>query len=178
MKTSTIIAIAAGGLVVAAVTVTLVVSATNRGNSVKPEKAATAQTAPAPVRGNGLRNSPRIPRPPKVAAPQGKDLREPQPIKSADYVKNAIRFGVQKAPDTKLPIARMAQMPVSGPSAADRIVGRAQTLRAQGKNAEATKLLKNSLLTETNPYYRKLLENAIREDQQANRRPPDGAQFK
>lgn len=171
MKTSTIIGIAAGGLVLAAVATTLVVSSLNRAEQPAASPATVEAPELVPAAGpSAVRNSPRIPRQPSTF--QGtKELQAPEPIKASDYVRNAVKLGVQPRRPGAAPAVTGRQMPVSGPVAPDRTIAKATALRKEGRFDEASKLLRNALMTETNPYYRKLLENEIKAGATTDRKP-------
>ncbi len=62
-------------------------------------------------------------------------------------------------------------LPDSGPTSADRVIDKARELRDEGRAAEAEKLLNNALLTERNPYARRLITNEIGESSRMVRSP-------
>lgn len=158
MKTPLVVGLSVGAVVVAAI-VTVVIVAPNHDVPVpKVTKKPAAAAVPAPAK--------------PVAAPVtrqhigqysgGTDLKPPEPVKSSDYEPRKVTPDIRNIKDPRSAETAGVMMPVSGPAAADRVVGRARMLKKEGRAGEATKLLNNAMRTETNPYYRKLIENEIK----------------
>jgi len=158
VKTPLIIGLSVGAVVVAAVVTVIVASPRHDAPRYKPSEKPAAVTAPAPAK------------PVHTPATRqhvgqysgGTDLKTPEPIKASDYKPTKLNPDIRKIKDPRSAESAGVMMPVSGPAAADRVVGRARMLKKEGRAGEATKLLNNAMRNETNPYYRQLIENEIK----------------
>ncbi|HPB49935.1 MAG TPA: hypothetical protein PLY68_07980 [Myxococcota bacterium] len=113
-------------------------------------------------------------RPPKAEYPGQRDFTAPGPITASEYVARTAKDDAGSTKSSGLSASGLqtdSMLPDSGPASADRVIEKARVLRDEGRADEAGKLLNNALLTERNPYARRLLTNELADSSRMVRSP-------
>jgi len=176
LKKPFIFAIAgAGALAVAAVAVVLVVSAGKQDDATRiapDHQAAVSASAPSaahtahPLK-PGARRGMSFP-----ASPGGRNLVVPPPIRRQDYVRNTVMNRVRSRAATQPTTApTVSTVGGSGPTPVETTLDKARQLRREGRAADADRMLKDALMTETNPYNRNMLTTEIEAGAAADKAP-------